>query len=627
MGPVRLVMTVVAVSLIVCARAAASQTPPPPPEGWVVLPVDEYRTLRERANPAPPAPLPPPVDATLTRVDYDLRVESDTVVGRATLTIDVMRDGWVRVQIPAGLMVREASLDGQPVSLVEGPPRHVLLSRAGRSVLSLDIVIPLTASAGAESITIPASPAPISRARLALPRGGVDLALTGGFLADRSEATTESRWTVYGRPQQALGLTWKRKVDDRRADLPLRARARITQLVGLGEETCQISAAVRVEVLQGLAREVVLAIPGGLVVNQVDGATVADWEVTGSVLRVKLLEPASAETSFIVQADVRSVREGTVTIPIVRMPSAERETGGVAVDVVGAGEIAGRQALGLEPADPSELGETIASRESPSMIGFRHRPLAGTEARSLSVSVVRYTPQAVSIANIEEARYRALVSEDGGLLVEARYAVRNNQRSFLKATLPPGATLWSAEIAGRPVRPGAADLTAVLLPLEKGRAGQEAPTFVVELVYLQRIDPWKDKSRPRLELPALDLPVSRTGFELRYSPRYRVEPQAGAFRVDVDPGPFAPELRAKDTSEREGFSRGPGSRANDERAASSLLALADKFRRESGGRTVIGSLPVHVMFPALGPAVFLASELTAESQVPAVDLIVKRVSN
>jgi hypothetical protein len=618
MSPARLVMTAMVMSLVVCARDASSQTPSPP-EGWVVLPVDEYRALRERANPVPPLPLPPPVDATLSRADYDLRVEGDTVIGRAMLTIDVMREGWVRVQIPPGLMVRDASLDGQPVSLVDGPPRYVLLSRTGRSVLALDIVIPLATSAGAESIVIPPSPAPISRARLTLRRGGVDLTLTGGFLADRTEATTESRWTVYGRPQQALGLTWKRKVDDRRADLPLRVRARIIQLVGLGEETCQVSAAVRVEVVQGLAREVALSIPGGLVVNQVDGATVADWDVTGSSLRVKLLEPAALETSLVVQAEVRSPRDGTVAVPIVRMPTAERETGGVAVDVVGAGEIAGRQTVGLEPADPSELGETIASRGSPSMIGFRHRPLSGADARSLSVAVVRYTPQAVSIANIEEARYRALVSEDGELLVEARYAIRNNQRSFLKATLPSGATLWSAEVSGRPIRPGAADGSSVLLPLEKGRAGQEAPAFVVRLVYLQRIDPWKDKGHERLELPALDLPVSRTGFELRHSPRYHVELEDGAFRVDVDPGPFAPILRSV-------VATAADHKSIEERSAVGLMALADKFRQESG-RTVVGSLPVHVMFPALGPAIFLASELTAESLAPVVELVVRRVNN
>jgi hypothetical protein len=186
------------------------------------------------------------------------------------------------------------------------------------------------------------------------------------------------------------------------------------------------------------------------------------------------------------------------------MPSAERESGGVAVDVVGAGEIAERQARGLEPADPSELGEPVAGRESPSMIAFRLRPLAGAEPRALALTVVRYTPQAVLIANVEEARYRALASEDGLVLIEARYAVRNNQRSFLKVTMPAGATLWSARLAGRPIRPGVAGDDAVLLPLEKGRVGEEAPTFAVELIYLQRSSSWADKGGTTLTLPALD---------------------------------------------------------------------------------------------------------------------------
>ena len=98
----------------------------------------------------------------------------------------------------------------------------------------------------------------------------------------------------------------------------------------------------------------------------------------------------------------------------------------------------------------------VAGRESPSMVAFRFRPQQGTEPRSLSVTVARYTPQAVLIANVEEARYDALVDEEGKALVRARYAVRNNQRAFLGVTLPAGATLWSAAVADRPLRPGVA---------------------------------------------------------------------------------------------------------------------------------------------------------------------------
>jgi hypothetical protein len=90
--------------------------------GWVVIPVNEYRELRAKAFPTEANPEPPPVDATLTRVDYDLKVAGDLGSGRALLTIDVLKDGWVRVPVPAGLLVREAHLDGKLVSLVPTSP-------------------------------------------------------------------------------------------------------------------------------------------------------------------------------------------------------------------------------------------------------------------------------------------------------------------------------------------------------------------------------------------------------------------------------------------------------------------------------------------------------------------------
>ena len=132
--------------------AAQAQDKPVEPShiaGWVVIPVEEYRVLRAKAYPVEHDPEPPPLDATLTRVDYDLRVAGDLAAGRATLTVDVLKDGWVRVPVPPGLLVREARLDGKPISLVPGAQgksgSHLsaLLSHAGRSVLLLDVDVPV----------------------------------------------------------------------------------------------------------------------------------------------------------------------------------------------------------------------------------------------------------------------------------------------------------------------------------------------------------------------------------------------------------------------------------------------------------------------------------------------------
>jgi len=626
----------VVIALMVCACTAAdARAQLPAPEGWVVLPVDEYRALRARANPDTPLPAAPPVDATLTRVDYELRVDpstslgasGDVIAGRALLTIDVLREGWVKVAIPAGLMVRDARLDGQPLSLIEGPPAHVVLSKPGRAVLSLDISVPLATSAGTESITLPSSGAPMSRALLTLPRGGVELTVTGGFISDRSESPAESRWTALGRVNQPLTFSWKRKADDRRAEQALRFRARVTSVIGLGEEVSAMSAVVRAEVQQGMARELSLAIPAGMVINEVNGATVADWEVIGGLLRVRFLDPVTTEVSFVVQGEGRLPADGEVTVPLVRIPAAERETGGVAVSVLGAGEIEKHQMRGLEPADVSDFADVIAGRESPSMVAFRLRPIGGADPRGLNVVVKRYTPQAVLIANVEEARYRALIAEDGLLLVEAHYALRNNQRGFLKVTLPPGATIWSASVAGKPVRPGVAEGDAVLLALEKGRAGEDAPTFPVRITYLQSIERWIDKGPARLLLPALDLPISRTGVELYHSPRFRVALQPGSFRIESDPGVFAEALRGgRGSGAAAGMSTDPVPvpALDVESKSSQFQILIDRYRNEGGGRTVAGSLPVDVTFPMLGPSLFLASELTAESQAPSIELTIRR---
>ena len=88
----------------------------------------------------------------------------------------------------------------------------------------------------------------MSRVTLALPRSGVELSVAGGFVAERAETPDESRWTLFGLPNQTLTLSWKRKVDDRRPELPLRVRARGSQFVGLGEDASQVAAAVSVEI-------------------------------------------------------------------------------------------------------------------------------------------------------------------------------------------------------------------------------------------------------------------------------------------------------------------------------------------------------------------------------------------
>jgi len=636
---------------ICCARPVFAQDAGHSP-GWVVISVPDYRALRVRAYPAEREPEPPPVDATLTRVDYELRADTDLAAGRATLTVDVLKNGWVRVPIPAGLFVREARLDGKPLSLAPPGPGgkeagqlSALLSHPGRSIITLDIALPIASSPKEERLSLPSTFSGVTKVVLEIPQQGVDLSLYGGLFSESADLPNGGgKWTAYGKGAEPMTFTWRRKIEDHHSTLPLRMRGTLTQFIGLGEDSTSLAANVSLEITQGAAREARLEFPENVTINQVQGALVADWEMKPGELRVTFLEPVEQAASFVITGEATLPREGPMDVPLLRLANTERNNGGVAVDVLGAGEIKADSVItqGLERTDASDLGDPASNHQSPALIAFRVRPGDAKTRRSLHLDVARYTQQAVLMANVEEARYRVLLTRDGKALVESRYAVRNNQRNFVKVTLPAGATLWSASLSGKPVRPGSAPDGSLLLPLEKTRAGDDTPEFVLEFVYLLPGTSWADKGRAKLALPALDLPVSRTGLQVFYPPLFRLSPEPGSFHTENFANPISPLLTAvvyeppvntplappaapqpasmSEELRRSGTEGKLDKEIDAKKIAAQSQTLVDKFHADDRGARATGILPVRMDFPAYGPSLYLVSELTSENQSPSAEL-------
>jgi hypothetical protein len=515
-------------------------------------------------------------------------------------------------------------------------------------MLTLDVDVPVSANTGDESIALPSTESGVTRAALQLPRQGIDLRVGGGILSDKTETSGETKWLAYGRGNEALTFTWRKKTEDHHIELPLRLRGSLTQLTSLAEDSASVYAEANLEVVQGAAREVRIQLPEKVTINQVSGAMVADWEMKNGQLAVIFLEPVEHSARFVITGEARLARDGIIDVPLLRLLNTERELGGVAVEILGAGEIKDQKAEGLEDADATDLGEMIAGRQSPALVAFRARAGEAGAKRSLSVNVARYDQQAVLMANIEEARYHVLMSADGKELVQARYAIRNNQRNFVKITLPGGATVWSASLGGRTVRPGQSPDGSLLLPLEKSRGGEDAPAFVVEIMYITKAPAWQEKGKETLTLPALDLPISRTGMLLYYPPTFKVSAEPGTFRtqeygnpicaalapagessggIDVGSGVVigGPMLNAPPpVSSPQDFDRLSNKQNDDKEKKDATQALLDSFRAKSIGGKVSGILPVNVSFPEFGPSIYMVSELTSENQFPSAEFNFQR---
>ena len=218
---------------------------------------------------------------------------------------------------------------------------------------------------------------------------------------------------------------------------------------------------------------------------------------------------------------------------------------------------------------------------------------------------------------MDEAEYNALIAVDGKVLVQSRFAVRNNQRNFLKLNLPPTAVLWSAMVAGRPIRPGRGADGSLLLPLEKSKSGEEAPAFVVEISYLDRAPSWSDKGRTRLALVSVDLPISKSRLLVHHPPLFRlstVPGLSGSFRIADFVEAESEALRSNPRPGQSQAERRP------EEMTSLTQTLVSKLPVQKQSARPARNLPLRFAFPHFGPSIFLISELTSENQVPTIEL-------
>ena len=201
------------------------------------------------------------------------------------------------------------------------------------------------------------------------------------------------------------------------------------------------------------------------------------------------------------------------------------------------------EARGLDPTDPTDLGDLLSGRLSPAIVAFRYRGDRPDAERALALTLTRYAPQEVLLAAVDEARYRALVSEDGKALVEGRLAVRNNQRSFLALTLPgerdvverrgrrpPGA-------AGHRAERQRARAAAEASRRQRRGAGDRRPDVRGHGRGVGLVGEW------RLTLPAIDLPVQQMGLTVKHSPRYRLIPLPSDFHAQAGEPPLSEVLQ------------------------------------------------------------------------------------
>ena len=548
-------LAILAAGLVLLPRAVQAQISTPGaagPAGSVTISRPEYDRLLDLASRQPRPAEAPPIAGALTRADIRARVGAGVV--RATMQVDgeVFRTGPAKVPLVAGATLIEARMAGGPLPLIiEGNAHVAVISGPSTFSAVLEWGAPLTTTPGRGAFVMPVPPAGSATAVIEVPGEQTDVRISPGLVLRRTSANGLTTIEATLEPGSPTQVSWSTRETPQVSPREARLLADVKTLVTIGEAELRLVTLVDLTVVQGEPSAIEVTIPAGYEVTGVSGASLERHEERPGQIILFVTTPSQRRHQFLVSLE-RSNSGGSFKLEtgIPALPSAQRETGEIAVEGIGTLEISVPETPGLRRMDVREVDPALASAARQALLAaFRYQRGSGA-VPVLALGVTRFADAPVLAAVAERAIATTLVTSEGRALTEVSLWVRNRAQPFIKVALPPGASMLSVEVAGAPAKPvEGKDGTRVPL-LRRGFRSDGA--YAVSFVYLHAGSPFDKKGNMQMTLPKMDLPISVVEWELFVPDQYRADRFAGNAIAENLVGPID-----KESDVREG--RGVGS--------------------------------------------------------------------
>jgi carboxypeptidase family protein len=548
-----LVMSLCLVCAALICVAQEKSTLPLPDSGNVTLTLDEYNKLVELASKTPKKPDLAPLPYSIKHADVKLRVEHDGVRGTVELEGEVFRKGVSKVPLTSGMTILDAHQNGKGIPLIQENGTHAaLLPGPGDFAVALDTGLPLRIEAGRASFSLPAPAAGSVQLALVIPGDHTFAYISPGLITSRKSDnghTTIEATLVPGQPANVWWAT--RETVAPAVPREVRFLSDTKTLVSVSEAEMRVAVLADLTIVQGEPSEFHVELPAGYEVTGVTGPTLDSSEIHSDVLTVKVNAPSQRSHEFLISME-RAINGTNADAPFLSFQRAQRETGEVLVEATGTMEISSKESGGLKRMDVKEANPYLRSlAHFPPQAAFRyHRQPSETPA--LALDWVRFPDGSVLAAIAESAEVTTLVTSEGKSLTEVKLFLKNQAQPFLKVTLPAGANILSAEVAGERVKP------------VQGPDGNRVPllrpgfrptdTYTVSFVFMHSGAPFAKKGGAELSLPNMDIPISLLNWEVFLPEQYKVKDFGGdVIAANRVPEPFREEdaARVQATRDRE----------------------------------------------------------------------------
>ncbi len=449
------------------------------------------------------------------------------------LQLDVEKAGIYHwdLALPPGLVVSQVRGEGVDDWQATGAVLRVRFARRvlGHRALSVELEQPF--SSVPDSLAV----APLEAADAARQTAEIGVAGAPGFSLKTAELDGLREIPVTrlsGRTDELLAYAadrpgWRLRLTAER--LPPRVLADLFNLIAIGDGLVSGSATVRFGILNQGVQEFRLRVPAHWKNIEFTGAHIRRKESRTNDWLIGLQDKAWGAYTLVVTYDFPFDPQGaTLDLGGIHALDVERETGAIAITTGADLELKPRPAEEpLRLIDESELAEADrALIARPVLLAYRY---AGGDYR-LAVDATRFDQIPLLDAVTDLTRLTTVLTEEGQMLNQASFMVKNNAKQSQRFRLAEGARFWSCFVDNQPAK-AERDGDWLLVPLP--RAANRDRAFAVDLVYAEKTRPLGGWWSQRLDLaaPRTDVPNTYAEWDLHVPASHRLSVFGGNMTV------------------------------------------------------------------------------------------------
>ena len=444
-------------------------------EAGVMVPLQEYLDLRQRAADAAVVEGQDPLPAIITSAHYTGEVDGDFVRIQAELTVNVLGEPWVELPIRFGqAAVGEVSGENDKLFVRGTGDGHysLMLGESGRHTITLELLVRINTSPDGKQIAFDCPPSPVTTFEFAVPETGQSIDVTPSIVSVPVEqGDGETRIKVNLGATASISAQWHPEAG-LKPEMELLVGADNLQQVRISEGQVHTHVDLTYEVLRGTFELLQVSVPLDHRILSVESATrLKGWSVEQNdneqLVTIEVLEPATSLTLSI--NTERPLPDGPLSLigddldgrpQAIHPVGVVRENGQIVVDHDSDLEVTVADQSGLLRMDPSQAAPALQGAHA-----LAYRFYGGTA--SLQIETKPVVPRVIAVQNTQ------LVFEDDELklMTDANFTIERSGIFEVRWSIPEGLVI--DQVTGDRLRDyrvdeAAGELIATLLDRTQG---------------------------------------------------------------------------------------------------------------------------------------------------------------